>query len=42
MYKVQWCHHTEEEATWETEAYLNKIFHGFLLEPEGTTNLTNP
>ena len=19
MYKIQWSHHTEEEATWETE-----------------------
>jgi hypothetical protein len=23
MYKIQWSHHTEEEATWETEDYLN-------------------
>ena len=22
MYKIQWNHHTEEEATWETEHYL--------------------
>ena len=22
MYKIQWKHHTEEEATWETEHYL--------------------
>ena len=22
MYKIQWNHHTEEEATWETEIYL--------------------
>jgi hypothetical protein len=22
MYKIQWSHHTEEEATWETEEYL--------------------
>ena len=22
MYKTQWEHHTEEEATWETEHYL--------------------
>jgi hypothetical protein len=21
MYKIQWSHHTEEEATWETEEY---------------------
>jgi hypothetical protein len=30
MYKIQWNHHTEEEATWETEAYLQKHFPGFL------------
>jgi hypothetical protein len=29
MYKVQWSHHTEEEATWETESYLNQNFPGF-------------
>jgi hypothetical protein len=23
MYKIQWSHHTEEEATWETEEYIN-------------------
>jgi hypothetical protein len=23
MYKIQWGHHTEEEATWETEHFLN-------------------
>jgi len=31
MYKIQWNHHTEEEATWETENYLNTKFPGFLL-----------
>jgi len=30
MYRVQWAHHTEEEATWETEHYLNHNFPGFL------------
>jgi hypothetical protein len=30
MYKIQWNHHIEEEATWETEAYLQKHFPGFL------------
>jgi hypothetical protein len=30
MYKLQCSHHTEEEATWETEAYLQKHFPGFL------------
>jgi hypothetical protein len=30
MYKIQWSHHTEEEATWETEDYLNIKYLGFL------------
>jgi hypothetical protein len=30
MYKIQWSHHTEEEATWETEEYLNTKCLGFL------------
>jgi hypothetical protein len=30
MYKIQWSHHTEEEATWETEEYLNTKDPGFL------------
>jgi len=30
MYKVQWNHHIEEEATWETESYLNQHYPGFL------------
>jgi hypothetical protein len=30
MYKIQWSHHTVEEATWETEHYLNKNYPGFL------------
>jgi len=29
-YKIQWNHHTEEEATWETEDYLNRHYPGFL------------
>jgi hypothetical protein len=29
MYKIQWSHHTEEEATWETEDYLNTKYLGF-------------
>ena len=36
MYKIQWSHHTEEEATWETENYLNQNFPGFLNSTEGT------
>jgi hypothetical protein len=30
VYKMQWSHHTIEEATWETEHYLNKNYPGFL------------
>jgi hypothetical protein len=30
MYKIQWSHHTEEEATWEKEDYLNTKYSGFL------------
>jgi hypothetical protein len=29
MYKIQCSHHTEEEATWETEEYLNTKYPGF-------------
>jgi hypothetical protein len=29
MYKIQWSHHMEE-ATWETEEYLNTKYSGFL------------
>jgi hypothetical protein len=30
MYKIQWSHHTEEEATWETEEYHDTKYPGFL------------
>ena len=30
IYKIQWNHHTEEEATWETETYLQRNFPDFL------------
>jgi hypothetical protein len=30
LYKVQWNQHTEDEATWETQDFLEKNFHGFL------------
>jgi hypothetical protein len=30
MYKIQWSHHTEEEATWETELFLNTKYPYFL------------
>jgi hypothetical protein len=29
MYNIQWSHATEEEATWETEEYLNTKYPGF-------------
>jgi hypothetical protein len=35
MYKILWKDHTEEEATWETEEYLNKCYPGFLLVAQG-------
>jgi hypothetical protein len=30
MYKILWRNHTEDEATWETEAYLQQTYPGFL------------
>jgi hypothetical protein len=30
MFKIQWDHHTEEEATRETESYLRRNFPDFL------------
>jgi hypothetical protein len=33
MYKILWDHHTAEEATWETEDYLQKNFPNFLKTP---------
>jgi hypothetical protein len=30
MFKIQWNHHTEKEATWETESYLQHNFADFL------------
>jgi hypothetical protein len=30
IYKILWDHHTEEEATWETEYYLQRNFPTFL------------
>jgi hypothetical protein len=39
MYKIQWSHHSEEEATWETEHFLNTKYPGFLRSRNGK-NLT--
>ena len=36
MYKIQWNHHTEEEATWETKTYLQRNFPDFLRTNLGT------
>jgi hypothetical protein len=33
MCKVQWSHHTEEEATWEREEELKAKFPGFFSDP---------
>jgi hypothetical protein len=30
MYKIQWSHQTEEEATWETQQFLNAKYPDFL------------
>ena len=35
MYKIQWNHHTEEEATWETENFLQRNFPNFLRTNSG-------
>ena len=36
MYKIQWSHHTKEEATWENESYLKRHFSSFLSSTPGT------
>ena len=36
LYKIQWNHNTEEEATWETEHYLRRNFPDFLRINLGT------
>ena len=41
MYKIQWNHHTEEEATWETEHYLQQNFSNFL-RPNPVTKHPSP
>jgi hypothetical protein len=33
MCKVQWSHHTEEEATWEREEELKAEFPSFFYDP---------
>jgi hypothetical protein len=36
MYKVQWSHHSVEEATWETEEFQRPRFLDFLPKGVGT------
>jgi hypothetical protein len=36
MYKIQWSHHSEEEATWETEDFLRSHYPDFLPKEIGT------
>jgi hypothetical protein len=36
IYKVQWSHHSVEEATWETEDFLCSRFPDFLPKGVGT------
>jgi hypothetical protein len=33
MCKVQWSHHTEEEATWESEEEIKEKFPSFFSDP---------
>jgi hypothetical protein len=33
MCKVQWSHHTEEEATWQREEWLKAEFPSFFSDP---------
>jgi hypothetical protein len=30
FYKIQWSHHSEQEATWETEEFLRSKYREFL------------
>jgi hypothetical protein len=39
MHKIQWSHQTEEEATWETEHFLNTKYPGFL-QSRNSKNIT--
>jgi len=39
MYKIQWNQHTIEEATWETENFLQRNFPDFLRTNPGTKSL---
>jgi hypothetical protein len=41
MYKIQWSYHIEEEATWETEHFLNTKYPWFL-QARNRKNFTLP
>jgi hypothetical protein len=30
FFKDQWSHHSEQEATWETDEFLRSMYPGFL------------
>jgi hypothetical protein len=36
MYKIQWSHHSKEEATWEIEDFLRSHYPNFLPKEIGT------
>jgi len=38
-YKVQWSHHDERDATWETENYLREVYPNFYKQWLVTLNL---
>jgi hypothetical protein len=40
MYKVQWSHHSIEEATWEAKDFLRSRFPDFLSKGVGTYSKT--
>ena len=40
FYKVQWSNHSENEATWEWEDFLNSQHLDFLNMHQGTSHLT--
>jgi len=40
FYKVQWSNHSEDEATWEQEDFLNSKYPDFMNMHQGTSHLT--
>ena len=42
FYKVQWSNHSEDEATWEQEDFLNSKYMDFLNTHQGTSHFTLP